>query len=479
MIKTVFGIFRIKREERWLAVFAFIWMVALNVLTITKYYDKFTQIMDTYHRHFVNNFHISGFDPLTYVAVSNWDTTYNVYRHPLLAFFMYPAYLINQGLMAVTGLNCVQFVIAVILVFCAFYAFIFLYRILREVLGLDIFDAAILTIMCFSFAYVMLSAMVPDHFIISMYMLILTLYICGKMRQRRQTLSIWQTIVFFLVTAGTSLNNGIKVFMAAFFTNGKRFFHWKYLLLAVLIPCAIIWKGARMEYRHFVWPKEMARKEAKKQKDKELRAAMVQQYLDTAQVKDTTAAIAHMKVVAKKKARAKYQRDHKKVWNNNTGKPIAKGEFSRWTDISTSRWQTAVENLFGEGLILHREHFLEDVLRTRPVIVSYKLWSNYVVEGIIVLLFLLGILCGLRKRFFWTAFSFFLYDMTLHMGLGFGINEVYIMTAHWAFVIPIAIAYLIKSINWRYLPYLRCLLFIITVYLFIHNTWLLCEYMLG
>ena len=54
MIKTVFGIFRIKREERWLAVFAFIWMVALNVLTITKYYDKFTQIMDTYHRHFVN-----------------------------------------------------------------------------------------------------------------------------------------------------------------------------------------------------------------------------------------------------------------------------------------------------------------------------------------------------------------------------------------------------------------------------------------
>ena len=221
MIKTVFGIFRIKREERWLAVFAFIWMVALNVLTITKYYDKFTQIMDTYHRHFVNNFHISGFDPLTYVAVSNWDTTYNVYRHPLLAFFMYPAYLINQGLMAVTGLNCVQFVIAVILVFCAFYAFIFLYRILREVLGLDIFDAAILTIMCFSFAYVMLSVMVPDHFIISMYMLILTLYICGKMRQRRQTLSIWQTIVFFLVTAGTSLNNGIKVFMAAFFTNGK------------------------------------------------------------------------------------------------------------------------------------------------------------------------------------------------------------------------------------------------------------------
>ncbi len=479
MIKRVFGIFRIKQEERWLALFVFLWMTALNALTIIKYHTEFTKILDSYGRHFINLFHMSGFDPLTYSVVSNWDTSYNVYRHPLLAFFMYPANQINQGLMALTGINCVQFVVAIILIFCSFYAFIFLYRILREVMELDVFDAALLSIMCFSFAYVMLSAMVPDHFIISMYMLILTLYICGKMKQRGQTLSIWQTIVFFLVTAGTSLNNGIKVFMAAFFTNGKRFFHWKYLLLAVIIPCAVTWKGARMEYRHFVWPKEMARKEAKKQKDKELRAAMVQQYLDTAQVKDTTAAIAHMKVVAKQKARAKYQRDHKAPSMANAGKPIAKGEFSRWTDISTSRWQTTVENLFGEGLIFHKDYLMKDVLRNRPVIVHYRFWVNYIVEGLILLLFFLGIICGFRKRFFWTAFSFFLYDMALHMGLGFGINEVYIMTAHWAFVIPIAIAYLLKSINWRHLPYLRCLLFIITAYLFIHNTWLLCEYMLG
>ena len=131
MIKRVFGIFRIKQEERWLALFVFLWMTALNALTIIKYHTEFTKILDSYGRHFINLFHMSGFDPLTYSVVSNWDTSYNVYRHPLLAFFMYPAYLINQGLMAVTGLNCVQFVIAVILVFCAFYAFIFLYRILR------------------------------------------------------------------------------------------------------------------------------------------------------------------------------------------------------------------------------------------------------------------------------------------------------------------------------------------------------------
>ena len=33
-----------------------------------------------------------------------------------------------------TGINCVQFVVGAILVFCAFYSIIFLYRIFREVI---------------------------------------------------------------------------------------------------------------------------------------------------------------------------------------------------------------------------------------------------------------------------------------------------------------------------------------------------------
>ena len=36
-------------------------------------------------------------------------------------------------------------------------------------------------------------------------------------------------------------------------------------------------------------------------------------------------------------------------------------------------------------------------------------------------------------------------DMALHLGLGFGINEIYIMSAHYLFVVPIAVAYIIKT----------------------------------
>ena len=106
-----------------------------------------------------------------------------------------------------------------------------------------------------------------------------------------------------------------------------------------------------------------------------------------------------------------------------------------------------VECLFGEGIILHEDHLLGDVLRNRPVIVRYSNWGKYVAEAVLVLLFLAGIWYGRRQLFLWTAMSFFLMDMALHMGLGFGINEVYIMSAHYLFVIPIAIAYLLKSVN--------------------------------
>lgn len=477
-MKTLIDLFRIRREERWLSLVALVVLTALNALTIIRYFGQFVQQCDNYHKMFVSAFRVSGFDPLTYEAVSDWDTAYNVYRHPLLAFFMYIPYLINKGLMMLTGLNLVQFVVAVILIFCSFYSFLFLYRTLREVLRLKAFDAGLLSTMLFSFAYVMVSAIVPDHFIMSMMMLLLTLYICGRKQEECQPLTILEAVVLFVFTAGISLNNGIKTYLAALFTNGRRFFRWPFLLLAVILPCALMWGIARVEYRHFVWPKEMARKEVKAKKDKELRAKIFQQYMDTAQVKDSAAAAAAVKTVANKRAKEKYQRDHQKIWNKNTGKPIAKGEFSRWTDISTPRWTTAVENLFGESLILHQDHLLCDVLRNRPVFVPYQWKINYVVEGVIVLLFLLGILCGIRSRLMWTALSFFLFDMALHVGLGFGINEIYIMTAHWAYVIPIAIGCLFSVLNRRLLPWLRGLVMLIVAYLFIYNGWLLTSYML-
>ena len=297
--------------------------------------------------------------------------------------------------------------------------------------------------------------------------------------QKGRRLTTWQTVVLFVLTAGVSLNNGLKTFLAALFTNGRKFFRPKYLLLGIILPAALMWAVARVEYRTFVWPKEMARHEMRMKKSEEAKQMIYKQYRDTAQVKDSAQVEAAVKAIIQKKAQAKYVRDHKQIWNRNTGKPIAKGEFMGWTDITTSRTETALENLFGEAIQLHRQHLLEDVLRSRPVIVGYDSAINYIVEGIILLLFALGIFFGVRSKFFCLSMLFFLFDIALHIGLGFGINEIYIMTAHYMFFVPIAIAFLLRHLRGKSLSLCRSVLIGLTFYLITYNGALLFRYMLS
>ena len=274
------SLFRIKREERCLASFLLIVFLALDALVICKYYDVFTPQTRHYWHLFISKFHISGFDPITYSVVSDWTAGYNVYRHPLLAFFMYVPYLINQALMCITGINCAIFIVSAIQTFCAFYASMFLYRIFREIVGVSRTDSSLLTIFFFGFSFVMLSAMVPDHFIISMMLLLLALYVSGKLIQKRRSLTIWQSALYFFLTAGTSLNNGLKIYLSMLFVNGKRIFRPKYLFFAILLPAALTWGAARMSYDHIVWPRDVAAKAArakakaakqKKQEEEKLR----------------------------------------------------------------------------------------------------------------------------------------------------------------------------------------------------------------
>lgn len=450
-MKKVFHIFKIQKEERWLALIIFALLAILNGLVIAKYNAPFTQITNDYYKNFIRHFCVSGFDPLTYWVLSDWSTAYNVYRHPLLAFYMYVPYLINMGLMKLTGYNCALYIAVIIQMFCAFYSMVFLYRIFREVIELGKWASHALTLLFFSFGYVMVSAIVPDHFVISMLLLILALYVSGRRMKNHHDFKIWQSVLYFLLTAGTSLNNGLKIFFSALFVNGKRFFRPKHLLLAVILPAGLLWGFCYWEYRTYVWPNEMARKEAKAKKE--------------AAKKDS---IQKAKQLAKEKA--------KKKRGPKQGTPLTKVGFMSWTDISTSRTESVVENLMGESIQLHSDYLLGDELRHRPMIVKYRYWWNYAVEGAISLLFLAGIWYGRKSKYLWLVLSYFALDMVLHIGLGFGINEVYIMTAHWIYALPIAMGFLIKNAPIRFRKYLVGIVAAIALYLIIYNGSLIVGY---
>ena len=490
-MKKIFDIFKIKKEERWLALGIFLALAILNGVVIARYAGTFTLVTDDYYKNFIRHFCVSGFDPLTYWVLSDWNAAYNVYRHPLLAFYMYIPYLINMGLMKLTGYNCALFIAVVIQMFCGFYATLFLQRIFREVLELDKAASSILTLLFFSFGYVMVTCIVPDHFVISMLLLILALYVSGRRIKHNHPLKIWQTVVYFVLTAGTSLNNGLKIFFSALFVNRKRFFRPKYLLLAVILPAALLWGFCRWEYRTFVWPVEMARKEMKAKKTAEKKARQ-ERMAQLKQIKDSLTKdsiqrglkIITPEEIAQKakndsiqKAKQLARNEARKKRGPKQGAPIMKGEFMNWTDATSSRTLSIVENLMGESIQLHQDYVLQDELRHRPMFVNYRYAFNYIVEALIIILFLAGIWAGRKSRYLWLVMSYFGLDMLLHIGLGFGLNEVYIMSGHWIYALPIAIGFLLKETrHQRYSLCLKSLLLTIGLFLLIYNGILIIGY---
>ena len=511
--------FSLRRHERPVFLFALLLAIVLQAIIICRYNDIFTNPGPKYWAVFLHNFSVSGYDPITYSVVTDWTAKYNVYRHPLLAFFMAPLYWLNLGLTALTGVNCVQYVVAFFWILATAYAFLFFYRIVLAILigsegpsdgsiaaaqrskfnvqtpsdgsnstlncatgalsTAPQAQAMLLSSLLFSFGHVLLAGMAPDHFILSMMMLLLLLLVSLEKLQQQRPFTIAEALIFFIIIAGITLSNGVKVFICVLLVNWLTLSPTRnkrssndvetqtarvsipllngrgrgvgLVFLSLLFASALLWGIARAEYHYLVLPQEKiahAKKAADKKRKQEAAARRKAEAEKTFQMLiDQAQATGDTSLFAQATHRLDSVRTAKpKVRRNPYGKPIAKGEFMRWTDITTSRSSSAVENLFGEGIQLHRDYALGDVLRHRPVIVNYRSPVQYIIEAFILLLFLAGVWFGRRSRFLWIALACAAFDMLLHLGLGFGLNEVYIMSAHWIFVLPLAMTFLFKNL---------------------------------
>lgn len=466
--------FRIQREERIGALVTLSLFSFLHILQLCQHWEAFRKITDNFFSLFVDEFHLSGYDPLTYVVLSHWGLSYNIYRHPMLTDFMYLPSCLNQWLIKLTGVNCASIIAAVIMLICVTYSFVFLFRIFRQIIELDLKDAYLLAALHFSFGYTMVSSLAPDHFAMSSFMLIFALYICGKYIKEGRRLAIWQTIVMFVFTAGTTLSNGVKIFIDALFVNKWRFFRPAFIIFGVLLPSLLMWEYASWQYKTYERPKEEQRKVVQRQKAITARDKAYQAFCDTTTLTDEEA----IEEAFHKEYGRQQRIEAKKRWESlHRGKAIkGKNVFLRWTDISTDRWDSMVENMMGESIMIHPDYLLGDTLNGRPLIVEYRWWGCYAVVGLISLLFIIGLIYGWKQRFLLMALSGFAFDMVLHMGLGFGINEVYIMSPHWLFVFPITIAYALKSLK-KVKPIIWCLTLCSVIILFVWNLWLLTGYL--
>ena len=211
-------------------------------------------------------------------------------------------------------------------------------------------------------------------------------------------------------------------------------------------------------------------------RDKQVRDSIYMAYADTATTQNPDSIRIGVNKIIKRMAIEKYRRNHA---NPRIGDPMSKKGFLAWTDASTDRWRSIVENLMGESIQLHRSHLLEDILKdNRPMIVYYEQDYHYWIEALVAALFAAGIWCGRRSRFFWMALSWWAADMAIHVVLGFGLNEVYIMTAQWAFIIPLAMAYLLRATHGRTGLAVRGVIAALAAYLVLYNGSLIVGYLI-
>lgn len=408
----------LRKEERPIAVVALVVFAALNALLIANHWQSFTRGAHVgFWSVFYNHLNMSGYDIFSLIFISCMRLHWNALRHPLFVVLLLPLFWLNRLIMPPTEFNAAVLLMAALLVAADVWGAVLMHRLLRDVVEVRRVDAALLTALFYGFAHVMIATMVPDHFALSLPLLLLTLLIAGRKLKEGKPMKLWQSALLFFLTAGVTLTNGVKVALAAWFVNGRKVFSWR-SIAAFVVPTLLL--GAI-----YVWQQD-AIVAPQERKIKRIEAA----------------------VAKKDPARIAKLNEHNDFVKQQNGEALTKNvPLLEWSDITTDRWQSAVDNLFGESLQLHRDYLLEDVQQTRPVFVQYRSALNYVVEALLVVLLAVGAWMARREKFFLMVLAWFGFDMLMHMGFGFGLNEVYIMTAHWAFIIPIAAGYILRRSN--------------------------------
>lgn len=368
----------LRKEERPIAGVALVVFAALNALLIANHWQSFTRGAHVgFWSVFYNHLNMSGYDIFSLIFISCMRLHWNTLRHPLFVVLLLPLFGLNRLIMPPTEFNAAVLLMAALLVAADVWGAVLMHRLLRDVVEVRRVDAALLTALFYGFAHVMIATMVPDHFALSLPLLLLTLLIAGRKLKEGKPMKLWQSALLFFLTAGVTLTNGVKVALAAWFVNGRKVFSWR-SIAAFVVPTLLL--GAI-----YVWQQD-AIVAPQERKIKRIEAA----------------------VAKKDPARIAKLNEHNDFVKQQNGEALTKNvPLLEWSDITTDRWQSAVDNLFGESLQLHRDYLLEDVQQTRPVFVQYRSALNYVVEALLVVLLAVGAWTARREKFFLMVLAWF------------------------------------------------------------------------
>jgi len=321
-------------------------------------------------------------------------------RHPLLQTFFIPFILLFKVLTLFINVKYAVFILCMFYMCVVSYCFVFIFRILFELLGISRLRAVLLTVLFSSFAHIMIQAFLIESFPLSLLLLILTLYISGLEIYKKETFTPYMYIVLFILTTGVTITNGVKIVVAFLFK--KEAFAKKVKWMVIMGFCFF--------------------------------ALVVPVILVTKYVISNP-----QKIVATGAPSVKKAQPAGGILGSHTPSALS------FIDFKIHLFQSARQNFLEESTMFHTTDFQKDIDKGRDVYIQYSspaydwiVLSFYVITAILLIL-------SLNQQYIKLLLAVLSVDVFIHLICRFGIGEPYIYAAHWMFIIPIIWGFLYKN----------------------------------
>lgn len=436
-------------------------VIYLNYIYLSKFYGVFWPIISGYDQYILSSLTVWG-------ASDYLINPRNVFSHPGLAIFLLPLFFVNNVISYLVGSNCANFILGFILSVMYVIEGILIKRILTDYINLDSIVSSLLSLMFCSMGMCLLMSFTPDHFAFSQFFLVLYTYLLSKElsgKSNRRFMFLTKLCIFAI-----TITNGIKIFIVDMLFQKSRNIKYIVSCIAVLSVSIII---ALIFTKNFTQPTptwDFYKSEYNASVN------YCHFYTEESEI-DGKCAKFNINNGASQEMQKQKDEFITTLHTNNaihTIKTFYWLYYKRWMNNSESKWKAFIYNMFGESIILHHNS-----LNSFEV-----LYDNYsfrfldVINYLIILLFFIGVLIGIKDKLLRTLFCFFSIDIIIHLACGFGIMEIYIYSPHYLFIIILTIGNLIKFLHKRWSKGSVILLTIFTLGCFINNIHEIVSYLL-
>jgi hypothetical protein len=315
--------------------------------------------------------------------------TFCSFRHPLIILILYPVVFVNCIIQLFASGELAFHVLFLRFVYNILSALsvVVVYKYCSHFLKLSTFRALLICILFSMFAHVLLLSFNPDTFPLSMFGLLVLIYMTTDSILNNQKIPLASNVILFCFITGTTISSGLKVLFAQLFQKDSLKNKCKTFILSGSVCTGWI----------------------------------LFSFITTC--------------ILGKFVFSDWSLD------DNTADYIA--------PFSSITFMSLFHDFFFEPLLFHHNYDFWNWAWIG--VLKYNTIFPLVASGILYVIVLIALIINIKQRPVLLLLSFFLSDMLIHIVFGYGIYGSYIFALHWLFIVPLLIGWLYYRLKSKHL----------------------------